>query len=174
MRLYLVRHATAVLRGTPGFPKDSRRPLTEEGRDEARRAAAALRRMKISLDAVVSSPYLRAMQTAEILAREVEFREPIQELDALRAEVEPRETSISLKLLADRDEVALVGHEPHLSAWIAELVAEQGMRCVMKKGGIACIEIEQVPPPTGSGTLRWLLTPKQLALMAGRAAQAAA
>ena len=170
MRLYLVRHATAVPRGTSGFLVDATRPLTDEGREEARRAAQVLRRMHIAMNVIASSPYVRAMQTAEGLARELGFAKPVREMDALRDEVEPAKTSQALLTFAGHDHVALVGHEPHLSAWLAELVAKDGMQCVMKKGGMACVEISRVPPSTGSGTLRWLLTSKQIGLMADRAA----
>ena len=165
MRLYLVRHATAVPRGTPGFLVDATRPLTDEGREEARRAAQVLRRMHIAMNVIASSPYVRAMQTAEGLARGLGFTKAVRQMDALRAEVDPREMSQLLRTFDGHEQVALVGHEPHLSAWVAELVSKHGMQCLMKKGGIACVEIPRVPPPTGSGTLRWLLTPKQLSLI---------
>ena len=170
MRLYLVRHATAVPRGTAGFSDDASRPLTDEGRAETRRAAQVLRRMNIAMNVIASSPYVRAMQTAEGLARGLGFAKPVREMDAMRAEAEPTKTSHALLTFAGYDHVALVGHEPHLSAWLAELVAKDGMQCVMKKGGMACVEISRVPPATGSGTLRWLLTSKQIGLMADRAA----
>ena len=166
MRLYLVRHATAVPPGTPGFPDDTLRPLTDAGRAEARRAAQALRRMKIKLDLIVTSPYLRAAQTAEVLARGLGFTKVVRQMEALRDDIDPRETSQALRTFDGYEKVAFVGHEPHLSAWVAELVSTQGMQCVMKKGGIACVEILRVPPPNGSGTLRWLLSPKQLGLIA--------
>ena len=170
MRLYLVRHATAVPRGTPRYSEDSSRPLTDEGRAEAHQAAQTLRRMKIKPDLIVTSPYLRAAQTAELLAHGLGFAKAVRQLEALRAEEDPRNASLALRTFPGHDHVALVGHEPHLSAWLAELVAKDGMQCVMKKGGMACVEITRVPPSTGSGTLRWLLTSKQIGLMADRAA----
>lgn len=166
MRLYLIRHATAVPSGTPGFLEDTSRPLTDEGRAEARRVAQALRRMKIKLDLIITSPYLRAAQTAEVLARGLDYTKVVRHVETLRAEADPRETSQSLRPFESYERVAFVGHEPHLSAWLAELVSKQGMQCIMKKGGVACVEIARVPPPIGSGTLRWLLTPKHLGLMA--------
>lgn len=162
MRLYLMRHAVAVPRGAPGHADDSARPLTDEGRRQARRVAEGLKRLKLPLDAICTSPYARAAQTAEEAAR-VFGGLPVQELGALRAEAEPRETSLTLKALADRSHVLLVGHEPHLSGWLAELT---GGRCLMKKAGAACVEIDRVPPAPGSGTLRWLMTPKQLMAVA--------
>jgi phosphohistidine phosphatase len=166
MRLYLMRHGTAVPRGTPGFSEDARRPLTEAGRAEARAVARGLKRLKLPVDRIVTSPYLRAGQTAEEVRRVLGERVAVSEFEALRAEAEPAASSLSLKTVAEHAHVLLIGHEPHLSAWIAELTAGRGgMRCLMKKAGVACIEVERVPPPAGSGTLRWLMTPKQLALI---------
>ncbi|MBI4343150.1 MAG: phosphohistidine phosphatase SixA [Candidatus Omnitrophica bacterium] len=166
MRLYLMRHATAVPRGTPGALRDAQRALTDAGREEARCVGQGLRRLKLEIGLIVTSPYVRAAQTAEEVARALGVRAPVRELDALRSEVEPRETSVALRGFAGHERLLCVGHEPHLSAWLSELVAGPGgMRCVFKKGGAACVEIEQVPPPSGSGTLRWILTPKQLALI---------
>ncbi len=166
MRLYLLRHAEAIPRGTAGYAQDAARPLTDEGRRQARQVAKGLQRLGVPAEVIVASPYVRAAQTAEEVARVLAFEEPVRTLEALRAEAKPRETSAALAALASHDHVVLVGHEPHLSAWLAELVAgEDGLRCVFKKGGVACVEVERVPPPRGSGTLRWLMTPKQLDLI---------
>jgi phosphohistidine phosphatase SixA len=66
--------------------------------------------------------------------------------------------------LATAGHVALVGHEPHISAWLSLLVAghSDALHCQFKKAGVACVEVDRVPPAPGSGTLRWFLTPKQL------------
>jgi len=159
MRLYLMRHATAVPGGTPGYSDDSQRPLTDQGRDQARRVTQGLKRLKLPVDAIYTSPYVRAAQTAEEAAAILGGKVIVKHLDALRAEVEPRETSLALRALPDHGHVLLIGHEPHLSGWLAELT---GARCVMKKAGVACVEVDRVPPVTGGGTLRWLMTPKQL------------
>ena len=166
MRLYLLRHAIAVPGGTPGDNQDAQRPLTDEGRAQALQVGQGLKRLKINPDLIVTSPYLRAAQTAEQVGRVLGYRRDIKALDALRSEAKPSETSEALAAFAAHARLLLVGHEPHLSAWIAELTAGRGgMRCLMKKAGVACVEIERVPPPAGSGTLRWLLMPKHLALV---------
>jgi phosphohistidine phosphatase len=163
MRLYLMRHATAVPHGAPGYPDDRDRPLTDAGREQARRVTQGLKRLKLPLDAIYTSPYVRAAQTADEAARVLGGRIGVKALDELRAEVEPRETSLALKAAVGHDHAVFVGHEPHLSAWLAELTSAQAsLRCIMKKAGVACVEVDRVPPPGGSGTLRWLMTPKQL------------
>ncbi len=168
MRLYLMRHADAVPHGTAGFTRDAQRPLTAEGRAQARGVAQGLKRLKVELGTVLTSPYVRAVQTAEEFVGAWGARLPIKELDALRAEVQPEVTSLALKRAEMDGDPLLVGHEPHLSAWIAELVSSTGhAQCLMKKAGVACVEIERIPPTRGSGTLRWLMTPKQLMMLGG-------
>ncbi len=166
MRLYLMRHATAVPHGTPGSVQDADRVLTAEGNAEATAVAKGLQRLRIMPDLIVTSPYVRAIETADWVARVLQPQQPRQQLNELRSEADPRSTSIALGALKGYDDLLLVGHEPHLSAWVAELVGgREAMRCQMKKAGVACVEIERVPPASGSGTLRWLMTPKQLALI---------
>ncbi len=165
MRLYLIRHADAVPRGTPKFADDARRPLSAEGLEQARRIAQGLKRLGIAVDAVVTSPLLRAVQTAEPTARAYGLDGELRRLDALRPEADPAEASGALRGLAACQHVALVGHEPHMSAWLGWLTAPGGLRCEFKKGGVASVELTRVPPASGDGTLRWFMTPKQLTLI---------
>lgn len=161
-----MRHAEAMPRGTPGYTPDAKRPLTDAGHLQAREVGRGLKRLKPSVDIILTSPYLRALQTAEHVAECLRPRVAVKEFNELRAEVSPHDTSLALKVFSHYNEILLIGHEPHLSAWIAELVAgKDGMRCMMKKGGVACIEVDHVPPPQGSGTLRWLMAPKPLTLI---------
>ena len=69
MKLYLVRHSNAVDPGSPEYEDDSQRPLTEKGRDKMERIASALKGLGAEPDRILSSPYARAKQTAEILAK---------------------------------------------------------------------------------------------------------
>lgn len=166
MRLYLVRHAEAVPRGTPGYQHDAQRPLTDEGHAQAKSVGDGLKRLKIKPDVIVTSPYLRASQTAEHLARTFGMTSAVREADALHPEGTATDASMALRGLSMHEHVMLVGHEPHLSTWLGMLVAgEDGLRVLFKKAGVACVEVERVPPPRGTGTLRWIMTPKQLALI---------
>ena len=165
MRLYLLRHADAVPRGTPGVTQDAQRPLTDEGRQQAADVGEGLRRLKAAVGLIVTSPYLRAAQTAEQVRRRLDEALEVRELDALQPESTSRHTSLALRGLDGHAELLFVGHEPHLSGWLAELIAPKGLRCDFKKAGVACVEIGRVPPPAGSGTLRWFLTPRQLRLI---------
>lgn len=164
IRLYLMRHATALPHGTPSFREEDR-PLTEEGRQEARAAAEGLKRLKIRPDAAFTSPYLRARQTAEEVLPLLCPGVLLKEIPSLRSEANPRETSQALKGLNGKH-LIFFGHEPHLSRWAAELVDPDAQaQLLMKKAGVACVETRQLPPSVGGGILRWLATPKQLALI---------
>ncbi len=68
MDIYIIRHAIAVDRGTPEYEDDSQRPLTEKGKKKMRQIASGLRALGVDFDFILSSPYIRARETAEILA----------------------------------------------------------------------------------------------------------
>ena len=166
MRLYLLRHSLAVPHGTPGYRDDSLRPLTEQGHAQARAVARGFKRLGKPVDVILTSPYVRARQTADHMAEVLGRGVVVKEWPVLKAEVEPSSTSQGLKAFVSQEHLMLVGHEPHLSLWLGQLVAGAGgFRCVFKKAGMACVELTRVPPPAGSGALRWLLTPRQLALI---------
>ena len=169
MRLYLIRHADAVSRDAPGYAHDEQRPLTNDGRQQAADVGRGLKRLEASIRVVATSPYVRAVQTAQEVRRAFDERLPVKEMPEMRSEADPKSTSAALKAFAANEEVALVGHEPHISAWLSLLVAGRAdaLRCQFKKAAVACVDIGQMPPSAGSGTLRWFLTPKQLRLIGG-------
>src|ERR1051325_8734008 len=72
MEIYILRHGIAVERGTPGYKKDSDRPLTKEGEDKMRQIAEAMLAMALKFDLILSSPFERAKQTAQIVAGELD------------------------------------------------------------------------------------------------------
>jgi phosphohistidine phosphatase len=150
--IILVRHAEAEDRalGTP----DPERLLVEAGRRAARATGRALAALRVETQCVVTSPYPRAHETAEIIAREL--RAPLADDDALLG-VE----SGDLAGLTERhgDDLVLVGHEPDLSVL---LQAVTGARISFPKAGAAAIE----PISGESGELRWFLRPRALALIA--------
>ncbi|MBI3857269.1 MAG: phosphohistidine phosphatase SixA [Planctomycetes bacterium] len=135
MRIYLMRHATAE---ETGSGTDAARPLTERGRREARAAAVALRELEAQVAAIISSPRLRARETAEIVATaigrdlSVEVRSSLDcgaTLAALRDELEPRQEG----------EVLLVGHNPELSQFASALAAQA---VAFRPSTVCCFEVE--------------------------------
>jgi phosphohistidine phosphatase len=159
MNLYIVRHATAVQRGTPGYEDDSQRPLTDAGRKRMKRIVNGLSEFGIELDAIVSSPYVRARDTAMILAKEFDMKDKVSLSDSL---IPPGnfETLISeIREKYDVENLALVGHEPMLSSLISWLTTgNTAMKVVLRKGGVAFLSTENLYVD-GRAALQWLLTP---------------
>ena len=159
MNLYIVRHAIAVQRGTPGYEDDSQRPLTDAGRKRMKKIVEGLSEFGIELDAIVTSPYVRARDTAMILAREFDVKDKVSLSDSL---IPPGnfETLINeIREKYDVENLALVGHEPMLSGLLSWLTTgNTAMKVVLRKGGVACLSTESLYVD-GRANLRWLLTP---------------
>jgi phosphohistidine phosphatase len=159
--LYLVRHAIAEPRDHARWPDDSQRPLSPEGTELFRLAARGLQRIGVEVEAVLSSSYVRAWRTAEILAEEAEWPAPTE-----ASELEPTSTpSAALQLGASRTEymLGLVGHEPDLSQ-VTSLALTGDPHAVMtqfKKGGVVCLRFRGAPA-AGRAELRWSASPKIL------------
>jgi len=159
MEIYILRHGIAVERGTPGYKKDSERPLTKEGEEKMHQIAEAMLGMGLQFDLILSSPYIRAKQTAQIVAGELD--EEVTSTDFLIPDAN------GLELIAEiNDEkpqrVLLVGHEPDLSRLISLLVSGGSDATIeLKKGGLCKLTSDKLTFGR-SATLNWLLTPKQL------------
>ena len=165
MILYLVRHAIAVEHGTPGF-LDEDRPLTEEGIDRMQRAARGLARLVDPPDLIAASPFLRAKQTAEILAVTLQSRDGITEWPELVLTASANKILPLLKEHAgEAGSMMLVGHEPHLSLLTALLIGSGPHAFAYKKGGTCALECP-AKITQGSAKLLWFLTPKQLRQLA--------
>ena len=167
MDLYILRHGIAVEPGTPGYETDADRPLTPEGERKLRQIADAMRALELSFDLILSSPYLRARQTAEIVAAALGARKRLEMSDALTPSGSIKKLVELLKRREPSPEsVLLVGHEPYLSELISLLLSgKESFAVVMKKGGLCKLTTESLKPGR-CATLQWLLTPKQMALMA--------
>lgn len=166
MNLYVLRHGIAVEPGTPGFERDSERPLIPKGERRLRAAAEAMKKLEFSFDLVLSSPFLRARQTAEIVAGELNLKKRIEFFDGLVPGGNPRALIQALNELKPAPEnVLLVGHEPYLSRLISLLVSGSADAAIeMKKGGLCKLEVGELRPGQ-CARLVWLLTPGQMELM---------
>jgi phosphohistidine phosphatase len=140
---------------------DDERPLTPKGIREMERVAAGLRTIVDRIDVLVSSPLVRARQTAEIVAdayamklgKDVEVLRPTSSLDAFVAWA---------RTVSSEEVVGIVGHDPHLSRLVTWLVSGiDAERVALKKGGACLLKFDD-PVAPGSATLRWLMTPTQL------------
>jgi len=162
MRLLLVRHAAAVPRGTAGV-SDDERPLTSSGKIKFRLAASGLARVVRRPDVLLTSPLSRARATAEIAARGFKHLEP--RLEPALADESVDGVLLVLKAQAPGATVALIGHEPGLSALLARLLgASHGPQVAFDKGGAALVDLAD--GPAGAGRLIWFLPSRILRLIA--------
>jgi phosphohistidine phosphatase len=162
MNLYLMRHGIAVAANQPGMESDSERPLTPKGVKRMRRAARGLRRLGISFDTILTSPLVRARQTAEIVAEILGLEGQLEEISELAPERSVDHLISGLTRFHDREHLLLVGHNPLLIRAFSFLISgKDNLEIELKKGGLGCIETDALPP-SGPGTLHWFLTPKQL------------
>jgi phosphohistidine phosphatase len=142
--IWLLRHGDAEHETEDDFA----RKLTEKGERQSRRAGLALKKLGVTLDACLTSPKLRARDTARLACDPISVE--VEETDALAGgDFDP------LELAAGRGEVMLVGHEPDFSRAVAETT---GSRVKMKKGGLVAID---------DHLLHTLLRPKDLKAIAG-------
>lgn len=162
MKLLIVRHADAGDRdefATTGRP-DSERPLSAKGRNQMRSAAPRLLSIAPRPECLVTSPYARARETAEIIRQSFDGAAAI-ETEALEPESHPRGFTRFLRDL-DVGAVTCVGHEPHLGRLVGWLCSGEDLSFVdLKKGGACLIDLEAAKK--GGGVLRWLMSPKLIA-----------
>ncbi len=160
MQLFVWRHGIAQDGRAGGT--DFARALTAEGRDDLDRIARGLHRLKVAPAAILSSPLVRARQTAEIVApvlgRQVDI------VDRLAAGVSFEEMLRMIEEWSSAGSLMLVGHEPDLSTAAALLMGAPENALVLKKAGLIRVDLHG-PPAAGGGQLRWLLAPSQLTLI---------
>jgi phosphohistidine phosphatase len=157
LRLYFLRHGQAGNR-TEWQEDDSARPLTTEGKRRIKREAAAMRKLVLPLDLIVSSPLIRARQTAEIVAETLGLAARLVTDSRLEPGFDPRRLKALLTAHRDASALMLVGHEPDFSETIGHLIG--GGRLDLKKGALALVELEDRASLTGR--LVWLIPPKVL------------
>jgi len=153
----------------PDFAKDAERPLTAKGKRRLRQIAKAMSKMRISFDVILSSPYVRAKQTAEIVAKTLKRRKKLKFTDELTPAGNPKSLIQQLNDLRPRPKnILLVGHEPYLSKLIALLTSgTTNMEIDLRKGSLCKLETESLRYAR-CATLVCLFAPRHLALMTGK------
>lgn len=157
MRLYVIRHADAAPLGE-GITNDHERPLTEQGHTQCEKLAKALQARDVKLEQIVSSPLLRARQTAENIQQH--WATPLRDLalcDDLAPDGKARKLSKFLRGLK-AENVAIVGHMPDLSEYLVWLLGSRKVQIPMEKAGAAYLECGE-DLMKGDGVLVWLVTP---------------
>ena len=156
--LYLIRHALAEERGD-AWPDDAKRPLTEEGTSRMRKAARGLVRLGVTFDVVLTSPYVRTRQTADIIATAFDERPPVVAIESLAPGGSIQSVLSDLERQTRRARIAMVGHEPGIGELAARLAGAR-YPIEFKKGAVCRIDIKTFP--AGPGRLRWFVTSKIL------------
>jgi phosphohistidine phosphatase len=159
LELYLIRHGLAAERGED-YPDDSKRPLTSEGITRLRKEARALDALDVTFDQILSSPLVRARQTADIFSEELKGKPAVSNTDALTPAGSPAAVIQELGKHMRKARIALIGHEPNMGELAAFLIGAK-VPLPFKKGAICRIDFA-VFPPKGKGELCWFVTPRML------------
>ncbi|MGB7220130.1 MAG: phosphohistidine phosphatase SixA [Vicinamibacterales bacterium] len=157
--LYLIRHGLAEERGE-AWPDDDKRPLTAKGMSRLRKAARGLAELGVSFDVILTSPLVRARQTAEIVAAGFDARPALVTAESLAPGGSYAAVSAELEKHTKRTRIALVGHEPGIGELTARLIGSRHA-VPFRKGAVCRIDLDALPP-SGPGELRWFLTSRML------------
>ena len=163
MHLVLIRHADAVPLGEQGIRHDEERPLTPKGVAQSEALARALGHLGVRLDALLTSPLVRARQTAERLA--TGSVRP-KECPSLAPGHKKREVLEHVREIKG-DAIGLVGHNPDLSELVGWFIGDKNAGIDLDKSGVACVAFDG-KPAKGGGVLVWLCTPEWSAAVGGR------
>ena len=167
MDLFLIRHAIAESLGKQDEFSDEKRVLTAEGRNRMREAINGLIKLGVEIDLILTSPFARAIETAEILAAAVGLaKKDIRQTANLAPGAAAESLFTEIKGHAGAVAVALIGHQPDLGGLISRIIQGDGALSIqLKKGGVCCVNVTETVPSL-RGDMMWMLTPKQLRLLA--------
>ena len=157
MEIYLLRHAIAEERSASG--RDADRQLTEEGRQKLRKVMKRAAGAGVEPSLILSSPLIRAVQTAEIAAEFLKYAGRIVKVDSLTPDSSPREVWEEIRTRKDEPAILLAGHEPLYSATTAYLLGSTRSMVDFRKAGLVRIDVQGFGATPG-GILQWMLTPK--------------
>jgi phosphohistidine phosphatase len=158
MEVYLLRHGIADDDSPTG--RDADRPLTDQGRRKLHEVLKLAAAASVAPAVVVSSPYLRAKQTAEIATELLGCKEEIHYANALTPEADPEELWMEIRnAYRGHSSVLLASHEPLMGRSLGYLLGQPGMLVDFKKGALVRVDIEGfgIQP---RGILKWMLVPK--------------
>jgi len=156
MEIYLLRHGIAEDAGQ-GM-KDSDRALTQEGRDKLRRVLKRAKAAGVQPGVILSSPYRRALQTAEIAAESLGYRGKVVHTEALVPNASPREVWEEIRARRGESSILLASHEPLMSSTLALLLGSPALLVDMKKAALARVDCDRFGAEP-RGLLKWMLTP---------------
>lgn len=158
MNLYIMRHGIAVNAGEHGVQRDADRFLSDEGRRKTSAVGRGLERLGVRPGLILTSPLVRTLQTAELIATAADPAIPFEIFEPLAPGGEFDEILRELKSRSDGD-LLLVGHMPEVSEWVSLFLGgDPGLEINFKRAAVACIRFEGLPA-LGCGRLEWLLPP---------------
>ena len=157
MEIYILRHGIAE--DAPVGQPDSERSLTSDGRKKLRSVLRVAASAGVAPSLIISSPYKRALQTAQLAAEILEYQGDPLRTKALEPNSTPKGVWDEIRVHKDEARLLLVGHEPLFGRLTAYLLGSPNLQVDFKKGAMACIELDRFPAEP-HGVLRWMLTSK--------------
>ena len=156
MEIYLLRHGIAD-DVRPGLT-DPERALTSDGREKLRRVMKRVGKAGVEPSLILSSPYRRALETADVAAEILKYTGKIVRTRALTPDASPVETWQEIRGRKDEAAILLASHEPLMSRLLAFLLDSPALRVDMKKAALVRVDCESFGPEP-KGVLKWMLTP---------------
>ena len=157
MEIYILRHGVAE-EPQAGQP-DADRVLTPDGRKKLRNVLRSAASAGVAPSLILTSPYKRALQTAQLAAEILEYKGDLLRTQVLEPGASPKAVWDEIRVHKDEAEILLAGHEPLFSRLTAYLLGSPTLQVDFKKGAIACVEMERFGAEP-HGVLRWMLTSK--------------
>jgi phosphohistidine phosphatase len=156
MQIYLLRHGIAE-DGKPGRP-DSERALTDEGRAKLRRVLKRARTADVTPSLILSSPYRRAIETADVAVEVLRYEGEVVKSPAFVPETTPQEAWEEIRVHSKEESVLVASHEPLMSSMTAFLLGCSALQVDMKKAALVRIDMDRFGAEP-RGLLKWMLTP---------------
>jgi len=160
MEIFILRHGVAE-DAQAGQP-DSERALTPEGRKKLKNVLRAAAAAGVTPTLILSSPYKRALQTAQMAAEILDYKGEVLRTKALEPGSSPKTVWDEIRVHKDEERILLAGHEPLFGRLTAHLLGSPNLQVDFKKGAMVCIELDRFPAEP-HGVLRWMLTSKLVA-----------
>jgi phosphohistidine phosphatase len=157
MEVYILRHGIAEKVGPDG--SDAKRALTSKGRQKLRQVLRLAHAAAVHPSLILTSPLLRAVQTAEVAAEIFAYHHELVQTPALLPTASPQNVWKELRSRKNERALLLVGHEPSLSQIVGYLLGTPDLRLELKKAGLVRLDLEKFGPAP-SGILKWVLAPK--------------
>jgi len=168
MELLIIRHAIAEPLGKRNEFSDEKRVLSTEGRSRMREVVKGLIKLGVEIDLILTSPLARALETAELIAASMGVsKKDIKQTENLAPGASSDQLFSEIKCHQGAESLALVGHQPDLGMLVSQMIQNESdaFSIQLKKGGICCVNVTETVPKL-RGEIMWLLTPRQLRMLA--------